>query len=82
MTHSTQSSLPSPSVCQTRFSSSVLPVMVMRVPPPFSGGFFWILPNYRGKSEAEVSAESPGAEAEPAAGRPTSARFGGIWWPA
>lgn len=40
MTHSTQSSLPSPSVCHTRFSSSVLPVMVMRVPPPFSGGFF------------------------------------------
>lgn len=45
-THSTQSSLPSPSVCQTAFSSGVFPVMLMRVPPPFGpGGFFWIFPN-------------------------------------
>lgn len=44
-THSTQSSLPTPSVCQTCFSSSVLPVMVIRVPPPRSGGFLAILPN-------------------------------------
>ncbi|ELU44732.1 hypothetical protein AG1IA_01238 [Rhizoctonia solani AG-1 IA] len=32
-THSTQSSFPSPKVCHTAFSSGVLPVMVMRVPP-------------------------------------------------
>jgi hypothetical protein len=45
-THSTQSSLPSPRVCQTAFSSGVLPVMLILVPPPFGpGGFFWILPN-------------------------------------
>jgi hypothetical protein len=47
ITHSTQSSFPSPSVCQTFFSSSVLPVTDIRVPPPFSGGFFEILPNWR-----------------------------------
>ena len=45
ITHSTQSSFPSPKVCQTFFSSSVRPVTVIRVPPPFSGGFFEILPN-------------------------------------
>jgi len=44
-THSTQSSLPSPSVCQTAFSSGVLPVMAILVPPPLEAGFFWILPN-------------------------------------
>ena len=45
-THSTQSSLPSPRVCQTAFSSGVFPVILMRVPPPFEpGGFFCILPN-------------------------------------
>lgn len=45
-THSTQSSLPSPSVCQTAFSSGDFPEIVMRVPPPLGpGGFFWILPN-------------------------------------
>ena len=32
--HSTMSSLPSPSVCQTAFSSAVFPVMLTRVPPP------------------------------------------------
>jgi len=45
-THSTQSSFPSPRVCHTAFSSGVLPVMLIRVPPPFGpGGFFMILPN-------------------------------------
>lgn len=45
-THSTQSSFPSPSVCQTAFSSGVFPVMEIRVPPPPGpGGFFCILPN-------------------------------------
>lgn len=32
--HSTMSSLPSPSVCQTAFSSTDLPVIVTLVPPP------------------------------------------------
>ena len=45
-THSTQSSLPTPRVCQTCFSSSVLPVMDILVPPPFSPGFLATLPNY------------------------------------
>lgn len=45
-THSTQSSFPSPNVCQTAFSSGVLPVMLILVPPPFGpGGFFCIFPN-------------------------------------
>ncbi len=44
-THSTQSSLPSPNVCQTFFSSSVFPVIVIRVPPPRSGEFLETLPN-------------------------------------
>jgi hypothetical protein len=44
-THSTQSSFPVPRVCQTCFSSSLFPVMVIRVPPPFSGGFFATFPN-------------------------------------
>lgn len=35
--HSTISSLPSPSVFQTAFSSSVLPVIVTLVPPPVTG---------------------------------------------
>lgn len=35
--HSTMSSLPSPSVFHTAFSSSVLPVIVTRVPPPVMG---------------------------------------------
>lgn len=32
--HSTMSSLPSPNVCQTAFSSGDLPVIVTLVPPP------------------------------------------------
>lgn len=54
MTHSTQSSFPSPSVCQTFFSSSVFPVTVIRVPPPFSGGFLLIFPNWRPDRLAQV----------------------------
>lgn len=46
MTHSTQSSFPSPNVCQTFFSSSVFPVTEILVPPPFSGGFLEIFPNW------------------------------------
>ena len=48
-THSTQSSLPSPRVCHTAFSSGVLPVILILVPPPpvpfAEGGFFCIFPN-------------------------------------
>jgi hypothetical protein len=44
-THSTQSSFPVPNVCQTCFSSSLFPVIVILVPPPFSGGFFATFPN-------------------------------------
>jgi hypothetical protein len=44
-THSTISSLPSPNVFQTAFSSSDLPVIDTRVPPPDSGEFFCIRPN-------------------------------------
>lgn len=49
--HSTMSSLPSPNVCQTAFSSGVFPVIVTLVPPPplFAllpgAAFFWIFPN-------------------------------------
>lgn len=43
--HSTPSSLPSPILFQTAFSSSVRPVMATRVPPPASAGFLLILPN-------------------------------------
>lgn len=48
--HSTMSSLPSPSVFHTAFSSSVLPVIVTRVPPPVIGlpsgpMFFEMWPN-------------------------------------
>lgn len=35
--HSTISSLPSPNVFHTAFSSSLLPVIVTRVPPPVTG---------------------------------------------
>lgn len=35
--HSTMSSFPSPNVFQTAFSSSLLPVIVTRVPPPVTG---------------------------------------------